>query len=368
MNYTPSEHIISPDIVFLVPTLSGGIGTFTSRLAQGFQEENMRVEVWTLTHEERAVEIPTGIVVRTLKARRALTALKEIRSLLKQYRPRTLLSSSFHINCIAVVAKSISQAPTRIFLVEHTNIAQGLQGVFKRLLARICIRLLYPRANGVIAVSEGVADNLASFSHIPRKSIHVIYNPVITDELYTKSKEHAEHSFFQLKEPLFLNIGRLSPEKDQATLLKAFAQLLKKTPARLIILGEGTERAALETLIATLGIREFVSLEGHKENPYPYFLQSDALILSSTREGLPTVLIEALALGAPIVSTDAESGPREILNNGLYGELVPTGDTAALAKSMQSVLTTPSKKIESDKLSLYTLEHVMKLYARTFSL
>jgi glycosyltransferase involved in cell wall biosynthesis len=200
-------------------------------------------------------------------------------------------------------------------------------------------RLSYPWAQGVIAVSEEAADDLARVLNVPRWQIHVIYNPTYDDALLERAKEPVEHAWFRSGEPpVILGVGRLTHQKDFATLLRAFARVRKEVVCRLVILGEGDERARLQALAEELGVRRDVDLPGFVENPYAYMARAAIFVLSSRYEGLPNVLIEALACGVPVVSTDCPSGPREILLDGDAGVLIPVGDHDKMAQEIIHVL------------------------------
>ena len=204
------------------------------------------------------------------------------------------------------------------------------------------MKIFYPRADGVVAVSKGVADDLAVVIGLPRERITVIYNPVVTPELLQKAQEPIDHPWFHPGEPpVILGVGRLTKQKDFPTLIQAFALVRKERPARLIILGEGEDRYELEELIRKLGIASDVDMPGFVDNPYKYMAYSTVFVLSSAWEGLPTVLIEAMACGCPVVSTNCHSGPAEILENGKYGKLVAVGDAAGLAEAMVGTLDAP---------------------------
>lgn len=171
----------------------------------------------------------------------------------------------------------------------------------------------------------------------------MIYNPVVTPSLYIKNQGQPQHPFFQDKTaPVLLAIGRLTTQKDFGTLLKAFAEIRKHQEAKLLILGEGEDRAMLETLAKTLNITHDLSMPGFVDNPYPYIQKADVLVSSSAWEGLPTVLIEALALGTPVVATDCPGGSGEILEGGTYGALVEMKNPTALANAVINTLTSPS--------------------------
>ena len=181
---------------------------------------------------------------------------------------------------------------------------------------------------------------MAQVTGIPRERIKVIFNPsVVGTEVAEKAKAPLDHPWFEPGQPsVVVAVGRLQEQKDYATMIRAFAQVRKARPVRLLILGEGKERPMLEALIEELGLQEDVGLPGFVMNPYAYLARASLFVLSSRWEGLPTVLIEALCCGTPVVSMDCPSGPREILRGGEYGRLVPVGDAEALARAIEKTL------------------------------
>ena len=180
---------------------------------------------------------------------------------------------------------------------------------------------------------------LLMYAGVSKSKIHTIYTPVITPELLAKSKEVAAHPWLQTSEiPVILGVGRLTEQKDFQTLIRAFAILRQELELRLIILGEGDERTMLESLAQDLGVDRDIDLPGYLENPYSYMHQASVFVLSSAWEGLPTVLIGALACGCPIVSTDCPGGIREILLDGVYGEIVPVGDVQSMAEAICKII------------------------------
>jgi len=204
------------------------------------------------------------------------------------------------------------------------------------------MRRLYPKADRIVAISQGVADDLISLLNLPHEKVIVIYNPVVTPELFEQAKQPANHPWFeQNRLPVILAVGRLSPEKDYPTLFRAFSLVRQVRPAKLLILGEGEERSNLERLAIELGIQNDVSMPGFVDNPFAFMAKASVFVLSSAWEGFGNVLVEALACGCPVVATDCRSGPREILDNGRYGRLVPVGDHEALAKAILETLDNP---------------------------
>ena len=212
--------------------------------------------------------------------------------------------------------------------------------MLNRFLVPQLIARTFPKANAIVAPSRGVADDLARVAGVDRESIHVIYNPVISAGLVARAKDPASHPWLcDRNVPVIVGIGRLTHQKDFGTLIRAFALVRKRKRARLLILGEGEDREALETLSLDLGVAEDVCLPGFLRNPYAVLSRAALFVLSSRWEGLPGVLIEALACGSKVVATDCPSGPREILDNGAYGELVPIEDEMSLAAAMERALS-----------------------------
>jgi glycosyltransferase involved in cell wall biosynthesis len=194
----------------------------------------------------------------------------------------------------------------------------------------------------VIAISDGVAEDVAATAHLPRGKIQTIYNPVVAPDLMTRARAAVQHPWLAPGAwPVVLGVGRLKPAKDFATLIRAFARVRRERGAHLVILGEGEERPALEALARELGVDADVDLPGFVENPQAWMSRASLLALSSRWEGLANVLIEALACGCPVVSTDCPGGPGEVLDRGAFGRLVPVGDHAALADAIRAMLDEP---------------------------
>ena len=202
---------------------------------------------------------------------------------------------------------------------------------------------LYPGVDHIIAVSEGVRQDTLGLSGLPAARVSVVRNPVITPGLQHQAQAPPPHPWLApaRDRPVLLGAGRLTRQKDFPTLLKAFAQVRAQRPCRLVILGEGRERADLQALAGTLGVAADLHLPGHADNPYAWMAAADLFVLSSAWEGSPNVLTEALACGTPAVATDCPSGPRELLADGAYGPLVPVGDTAALREAILATLAAP---------------------------
>jgi glycosyltransferase involved in cell wall biosynthesis len=223
-------------------------------------------------------------------------------------------------------------------------------------------------------VSQGVADDLAAVTGIRRERLRVIYNPVVSQRMRDLAREPptlstgCPHPWFAPgAPPVVLALGRLTVLKDYPSLIRAFGLLRRKHEVRLMILGEGQERPRLEGLVAQLGLCDCVALPGFGANPYAYLARAALFVLSSISEALPTALIEAMALGTPVVATDCKCGPKEVLQDGRYGALVPTGDVAALAEAMSATLTAPRRELPPEAVRPYTMDHAVDEYCRVIA-
>ncbi len=267
---------------------------------------------------------------------------------LRRERPEALLSAPTLGNIAALWARRLAAAPTRILVSEHNplSIRVARRRVRRTTQLPRLVRHFYPRADAIAACSKGVADDLATTTGLPRDAIEVVYNPAVNHGgVAREAAEPVDHPWFAPGEaPVILGAGRLSPQKDFATLLRAFALLRRKRAARLMVLGVGSETERLVGLAAKLGIREDFALPGFVPKRLAYFSRAGVFVLSSAWEGLPTVLIEAMACGCPVVSTDCVAGPAEILEDGVHGDLVPVGDAHALADAMAAALDRPPRR------------------------
>lgn len=256
---------------------------------------------------------------------------------LRRARPRILFSAMTYANVVATVATRLSRSGTPIAIVEHTTV--GMETGGKRDVTTRLARWVYPRADRVIAVSEGVADSVRAGTGVSPEQVDVLYNPVPVTAIRERARvDPAEPWLADPDLSVVLWVGRLAPEKDLPTLVAAFARLHGQRPeTRLVLAGTGPERERIEALVAESGLADVVAFPGYVD-PAPYMARADVFALASTYEGLPTVLVEALAVGCPVVSTDCPSGPREILGDETFGRLVPVGDHAALAGAIEATL------------------------------
>ncbi len=351
-------------IAFFLPSVrGGGAQRVIVNLMEGITERGLPVDLVLSAAEGPYLDqLPSGARVVDLRAGRLVWSIAPLIRYLRRERPRALVSSMSHANLIALWAARLAGVSTPVMVTVHntmseTSMAKGL--------GPWLLRTFYPWARWVVAVSRGAADDLARTSGFRRERVEVVYNPVITPAVVAKAAQAPDHPWFGPGQPpVVLGVGRLTRQKDFPTLIGAFAAVRAHRPARLIILGEGEDRAVLEALIAELGLRGDVALPGFQDNAMAYMAGSALFVLSSAWEGLPTVLIEAMAAGARVVSTDCPSGPREILQEGRLGPLVPVGDVPALSKAMLDELDRAPGGVPADALTPFTRDAAVDHYLR----
>lgn len=331
--------------VFMSFSGDGGVEHMMCNLMEGMVVQGVPVDLVLIKarggHLKR---IPPAVRVFELNAPTSLLALPGLIRYLRRYRPAALLAAKDRAGRVAVLARRLSGVKARVGIRLGQTLTASLQhkGRLARLARYLPARWLYPMADELIAVSGGVADDMAAFTGIPRERFRTIANPTVTERTVQLGKAApAEPWLRDGAGAVIVAAGRLTAQKDFPNLLRAFAALASSRDVRLILLGEGRDRPQLEAMAADLDIADRVKMPGFIANPYPYFAAADLFVLSSRWEGSPNVLVEALALGTPVVSTDCPSGPREILRDGAVGRLVPVGDPFALAHAMAATLDQP---------------------------
>ncbi len=344
----------------------GGAEGAMVNLSRGIAERGYAVDLVVAQAEgPHLAEVAESVRLVDLKASRVLSSLPALVSYLRREQPEVMLSVMNHANIVALWARRLAGASARVVVSERDTLSSSARHASSqraRLMPGL-VRRFYPWADGIIAVSKGVADDLARVSGIPRERIQVVYNPVARPELRKKAQAPLDHPWFVSDQPpVVLGAGRLRAQKDFATLIQAFAQVRQTRPARLLILGEGPERPALEALVRELGLKQDVSLPGFVTNPYAYMSRAAVFVLSSRWEGLPAVLIEALYCGAPVISTDCPSGPREILRDGQYGQLVAVSDATALARAIRATLDGKTPRPSCESWFPFEIETVVDQY------
>ncbi len=359
---------------FVKNLLGGGAERVAVNLLQGlpqdaFTQELVMVSAWGPFLEA----VPAHVKQTDLKrGGNVAAAIPPLVRYLRERRPDVLVSHLAHANVAATFAARLAGTGTRVVLIEHNDNSTLDAGRTRSLPSRAMQGVksaVYRQADTVVGVSLGVTAYVGETFGVPTEKLRTIYNPVVSASLLGRSLEPLAHPWFVPGEPpVLLASGRLREQKDFSTLLQAFARVRRVRPCRLVILGEGQLRPQLEAEVAALGLGDDVLLPGFVPNPYPYMRAASLFVLSSRWEGLPTVLVEAMACGTPVVATDCPSGPAEILENGRLGRLAPVADPEALAQAILAELAdpTPVERLEA-RAEHFSFEHAIATYTELFT-
>lgn len=352
----------------LIPSLDGGGGERTTLiLAREMQARGYPVELIVgRARGALAGEVPAEVPVVELGADRLRTAVPTLARYLRVRRPDYLMPTIEHASVLALLARGVARTKTPVVIRVANTLSEMAAAAatpmerFTMLLAR----RLYRRADALVACSHGMAEDLATFAGADPSEVLTIPNAAVSREIGRLAAAQLSHPWFSPGEPpVILAVGSLRTKKNLPLLLTAFAHVKSRRAARLMILGEGPERVTLERDVRTLDLDGSVSIPGFDTNPYRYMARCSVFALSSNREGLPGVLIEALACGANIVATDCRSGPREILADGRYGRLVQVGDVAGMAKALEAALAEP-RTPPPESWAPYTAKSATDAYIR----
>ena len=345
----------------------GGAEQVLLYLVQGFSEKGLKVDLVLLKAGGIFMsKVPPGVQVVDLgvnnKSRLTIRKLFALMRYLRREQPKALFAISDTDNS-AMWAKRLTGVSTEVITVLQVPFSAPLSWI-KSQFKRFLVLNSYRWVDGIIACSQGVAKDFVSTTNLSSQKVQVIYNPVDIPKALTKAKETVDHPWFAPDQPpVILGVGRLVKQKDFSTLIRAFALVRQQRQAKLIIVGEGEQRSDLEALIRQLSLENDVDLLGFQMNPYAYMASAKLFVLSSIYEGCPLVMLDALAVGVPIVSTDCNSGPLDILDSGKYGKLVPIRDVEALADAIITTLDNPiSSEILQERSQSFALDTIVNQY------
>jgi glycosyltransferase involved in cell wall biosynthesis len=358
--------------IFLPSLAGGGAERAISTLAGGLAARG--AEVCLVLGQARGPylgDVDARVRIVDLHRTSLPAALPALVRHLRDERPDALLAAMSHANVVAALAHRLARSKARLVLSERVHVSSlflGYRG-WRMRLTRTLMRLTYPWAERMVTVSDGVAQDLLLHVPLAPSRVLAIPNPVVDEALHARAAAAPAHAWLASRDvPVLLGVGRLNAQKDFATLIAAFASLRRTRPLRLLILGEGEERGALLEQARSLGVAGDVALPGFDANPFAAMRACSAFVLSSRYEGLPGVLIQAMACGARVVSTDCPSGPSEVLQGGRWGRLVPVGDSAAMAAAIAATLDDPAPPDARLRAADYTAPLAVQRYAEVLGL
>ena len=353
--------------IFLPTFGEGGMERMLVNMANGLARAGLRVDFWVGREDGPFLDrLDPG--VRLLRHPRTSTRRRTaaFAGYLAERRPDVVLAAKDPAVLVALEARRLSGAPCAV-VARPGSVSQRLQRrpALLRWRDLRVMRRAYRGADLVVANSEGLARDVEAVSGIPLASIPVVRNPVVTPDLDALGSGPPGHPWLETGQPpVVLGVGAFRRGKDFETLIRAFALARATRPMRLVLLGRGRRGEALRRLARDLGVSADVAFPGFLENPYPLMRAAAVLVLSSRWEGSPNVLTEALALGTPVVSTDCPSGPREVLQDGRVGPLVPMGDAEGMARA---ILDTLAHRPDPARLRAAVAEYSLAENARRYS-
>jgi glycosyltransferase involved in cell wall biosynthesis len=359
----------APAIAMFLPSVEGGgAERVFIELANVFVSLGLRVHLLLAAARGPYLnEIHDGVRIIELGSRGVLRSLPKLVEYLRAERPAALLSALDHSNLIAILARWRAATGTRC-VISMRSVPSAVyreERYPKRWLLPMLMRRAYPHADRIIANSQAVASDLTDRFAVPADKVSIIYNPLDLDSVDRLGGEAINDAWLAKKRsPMILSVGRLSPLKDFPTLIRAFSIVRAARECRLAILGEGAERRRLEELVAELGLQEDVYLPGFVQNPFAWMRSAKLLVCSSLTEGCPNALMQALACGTAVVSTDCIGGCAEILQDGRWGRLVPVKDVPAMAAAISASLDGAAAIDVKQRAADFAIDAVARTYLR----
>jgi glycosyltransferase involved in cell wall biosynthesis len=364
--------------IFLKSLPTGGVEKMMLNLAGGLADRGYQVEIVLFERTDSSVDsVPESVTLMGLTpggtkrgGRKLFAVARAFREYVRKHRPDIVISAKEQANLVNVIFRLVYRSNYRSVITRHVPLDGGLVGTDAKPLVRWLYKRMLWRADGIVAVSEGIAGEIRTlFPARAWDKVSVISNPVIDDSIYEKSGQHIEEPWFKdRREPVIVASGRLSVQKGFDILLEAVSILMQKMHVRLLVLGEGAMHESLMDDITRLSLKNNVKLLGFKANPYPYYKNADLFVLSSRWEGQPLALIEALALGTRVVATDCRTGPNEILEGGRLGILVTPEDHTSLAEGIEAAFM-KERNNSSDRehdIGKYRISEASKEYDELF--
>lgn len=360
------------NIAILLPTLNcGGVELVRLALAREFVSMGYIVQFVLASNQgDLFAEVSKEFPVVNLCTSRFRSIILPLSKYIKTYKPDILLAAMWPLTFLAPMAQLLSGGSCRVVISEHAVLSKQYcnLSLVQKLVMRAGMAIGYRFASARLGVSNGVINDIARLSGLRRSSFHLAYNPLVRNSVLSSCDLRKVEYFWgdESRGSRILSVGTLKEQKNHVLLLRAFS-MIKEPNARLVIVGKGEEWMALQRLAIELRIIDRVLFAGHQSDPTPFYATADLFVLSSDYEGFGNVLVEALAQGLSIVSTDCPSGPSEILGGGRWGRLVPVGDAKALAKAITLSLNSPQDKQELiSRSSLFTPKRAAQAYLSAF--
>lgn len=348
--------------LFISNLKTGGAQRVAVNLANGLSELGHAVDLILVNQVGNLQsDLDNSINIVNLNSSGVHYSVPKLVNYLNSNNPDALVSFMTYINVFSLMANNISSSNTDLILTEHNNPKNRGSGFVENMIVTFA-KYGYKYADSVVAVSNGVRDNFKK--EIADVDIDVIYNPIVSDSIHEMASEPVDHDWLKdQSKQVILSAGRHVPQKDFSTLIKSFNNIESNGDVRLILLGDGPSKTKLKKQVDGLGLEESVDFPGFVDNPFKYMANADVFVLSSAWEGFGNVLVEAMACGCPVVSTNCESGPSEILEGGKYGQLVPVGDHQTMAKSIEKTLSDPiDERIIKERSEQFSVENISSEY------
>jgi glycosyltransferase involved in cell wall biosynthesis len=350
--------------------LRGGLEIVFLRLAAEFARRGLKV--WLVVHDcdgGMVPAVPPEVELVNLDVSSKPWTILRLHRFLRQTHPDILLAPEPYGNVVSVIARWLAGSQTRLVLTEHTPVDHNLERSVKwrRHIWRGLIKCFYAQADAVVSVSEGIRDDLLAL-RLPSHLLRVVYNPALDPDFEAVGQRSVDHPWFHDPSlPIIIGVGRLSAEKDFATLIRAFARLRRERPVRLVIAGEGDQEIAIKELIAELDLIEDVWLPGFRLDVCALITKSSVLVSASRYEGFGITMVEALGCGCPVVATQTV-GAVEILEGGRYGHIVPVGDVEAMMGAIAATLADPPDPAPGrERAAMFSTERSSNAYLDLFA-
>jgi glycosyltransferase involved in cell wall biosynthesis len=368
----------SEPVLFVIANLGGGgAERALVNIINGLDRSRFRPHLALFQKEgvflpELAADVPVYEIQPTDHGvlHRNWVRMRAIKRLCEQLEPALVMSVNWQVNLVVAVADWLLRLGCPVVTNEQVALSRHLAGAWQRHVFWVVARRIYRRVAAVVTISEGIASELQGGLALPSGQFRVIHNPIAIAQIRQRAENTADIP--ATSHPVLVAVGRLDPQKNYPLLLRAIRRVVQEQPVTLSVIGEGRDRPRLQSLLQSLGLEPFVHLLGFQSNPYAYIKRADLFVLSSDYEGFANVIVEALAVGTPVVATDCPYGPAEILADGQYGRLVPPGDEQALAEAILSLLRDPAARHRLSAAGLaraeaFSVERLVPIYERLFA-